>query len=57
MSHQFITNQDKLLSEVFNNILPSSKALYFLVGYFYFSGFEEIYKNIEDKNIKILDWS
>lgn len=54
MSHQFITNQDKLLSEVFNNILPSSKALYFLVGYFYFSGFEEIYKNVSDKNIKIL---
>ncbi len=54
MSHQFITNQDKLLSEVFNNILPSSKALYFLVGYFYFSGFEEIYKNVIDKNIKIL---
>lgn len=54
MSHQFITNQDKLLSEVFNNILPSSKSLYFLVGYFYFSGFEEIYKNVSDKNIKIL---
>jgi ERCC4-related helicase len=54
MSHQFITNQDKLLSEVFNNILPSSKTLYFLVGYFYFSGFEEIYKNVADKSIKIL---
>lgn len=54
MSHQFITNQNKLLSEVINNVLPSSKALYFLVGYFYFSGFEEIYKNIIDKNIKIL---
>jgi superfamily II DNA/RNA helicase len=54
MSHQFITNQEKLLSEVFNNILPSSKALYFLVGYFYFSGFEEIYKNVADKNIRIL---
>jgi len=54
MSHQFITNQDKLLSEVINNILPSSKALYFLVGYFYFSGFEEIYKNVADRNMKIL---
>ncbi len=54
MSHQFITNQDKLLSEVFNSILPSSKALYFLVGYFYFSGFEEIYKKVSDKHIKIL---
>ena len=54
MSNLFITNQTKLLSEVFNNILPSSNNLYFLIGYFYFSGFEEIYKNIEDKNIQIL---
>lgn len=54
MAHQFITNQEKLLSEVFNNILPSSKSLYFLVGYFYFSGFEEIYQNVQDKNINIL---
>ncbi|NMB80973.1 MAG: helicase, partial [Ignavibacteria bacterium] len=54
MPHQFITNQQKLLAEVFNNILPSSKALYFLVGYFYFSGFEEIYNNVSDKQIKIL---
>lgn len=54
MQNQFITNTERLLSEVFNNILPSSKSLYFLVGYFYFSGFEEIYKNIEDKYLKIL---
>jgi len=49
-----ITNQDKLLSEVINNILPSSQRLYFLVGYFYMSGFKEIYKNVVDKEIKIL---
>src|SRR3989338_6181642 len=54
MSTQFITNQDKLLSDVVNNILPSSEKLYFLIGYFYFSGFEEIYKNVADKEIKIL---
>ncbi|MDH7604893.1 MAG: helicase-related protein [Melioribacter sp.] len=54
MPNQFITNTEKLLSEVFNNILPSAKSLYFLVGYFYFSGFEEIYKNIQDKSIKLL---
>lgn len=54
MSNLFITNQDKLLSEVFNNILPSTDNLYFLVGYFYFSGFEEIYENVTDKKIKIL---
>ncbi|MFW6149336.1 MAG: SNF2-related protein, partial [Atribacterota bacterium] len=54
MTTQFITNEDKLLSSVVNNILPSSENLYFLVGYFYFSGFQEIYKNVTDKNIKIL---
>src|SRR3989338_10223413 len=54
MSTQFITNQDRLLVDVVNNILPSSEKLYFLVGYFYFSGFEEVYKNVIDKEIKIL---
>jgi len=54
MSPEFITNQEKLLSDVVNNILPSSKNLYFLVGYFYFSGFEEIYKNVGNKQVKIL---
>jgi|AntRauTorckE6833_2_1112554.scaffolds.fasta_scaffold05248_1 superfamily II DNA or RNA helicase len=51
---KFITNQKELLSDVANNILPTTKAVKFLVGYFYFSGFEEIYKNIKDKDIKIL---
>lgn len=54
MSSEIITNQEKFLSDVVNNILPSSKNLYFLVGYFYFSGFEEIYKNVSDKHVKIL---
>lgn len=49
-----ITNQDQLLADVLNNILPSTKNLYILVGYFYFSGFEEIYKNVDGKEIKIL---
>jgi superfamily II DNA or RNA helicase len=54
MSVQFITNQGKFLSEVINKILPSSKNLYFLVGYFYFSGFQEIYEKVADKHIKVL---
>lgn len=54
MSVDLITNQDKFLSEVFNNILPSSENLYFLVGYFYFSGFEEIFENLSDKKLQIL---
>ncbi|MFA5778776.1 MAG: helicase-related protein [Elusimicrobiota bacterium] len=54
MSTQFITNQEKLLSDVINNILPSTQRLNMLVGYFYFSGFQEIYKNIADKEVRIL---
>ena len=54
MSTKFITNQEKLLSEVINNILPSTQKFYALVGYFYFSGFEELYRELKDKEVKIL---
>jgi hypothetical protein len=51
---QFITNQDKLLGNVINDILPTTQRLYMLVGYFYFSGFNEIYEEIKEKEVKIL---
>jgi ERCC4-related helicase len=51
---QFITNQDKLLGNVINDILPTTQRLFMLVGYFYFSGFNEIYREIKEKEIKIL---
>lgn len=54
MALKFITNQEKLLTEIINNILPSTEALYILVGYFYFSGFEELYKALEEKKCKYL---
>lgn len=54
MESSFITNQREFLSQVINDILPGSNKLYFLVGYFYFSGFEEIYTQLEDKELKIL---
>ena len=54
MSTQFITNQDKLLSDVVNKILPSAQRLYFLVGYFYFSGFQEVYEQVAEKHVRIL---
>ena len=54
MSKEFITNQEKLLSDVVNNYLKDSDNLYFLVGFFYFSGFEEIVENIGDKKLKML---
>jgi superfamily II DNA or RNA helicase len=51
---EIITNQEELLSTVVNKILPSSEKLFFLTGFFYFSGFREIYENIKDKELKIL---
>jgi superfamily II DNA or RNA helicase len=37
-----------------NEIIPHARALFFLAGYFYFSGFEQLYKSIGDKPLKIL---
>ena len=54
MSNQFITNQERLLSDVMNNILPGTSRMYFLVGYFYFSGFKELYRNLDGKHLRIL---
>ena len=51
---QFITNQDKLLGNVINDILPTTQRLFMLVGYFYFSGFNEIYREIKEKEVRIL---
>lgn len=54
MSQHLITNQDKFLSEVISEILPGCDKAFFLVGYFYFSGFQEIYEQLRDKQLKIL---
>jgi ERCC4-related helicase len=54
MAEHFITNEKQLLSEVMNGIFPHSEKLFFLVGFFYFSGFEEIYKHLDEKELKIL---
>ncbi len=50
----FITNQDKFLAEIINGILPKTSQVDFLVGYFYFSGFEQIYEQLKGKNVRIL---
>jgi superfamily II DNA or RNA helicase len=51
---RLITNIDTLLKEAINDILPYSPNVFFLVGYFYFSGFEQIYRELKDKHVKIL---
>lgn len=55
-SEYFITNsREKSLAKIIKGILPSkAECLDFLVGYFYFSGIEEIYNHISDKKMRIL---
>ncbi|QZE15249.1 hypothetical protein K4L44_05290 [Halosquirtibacter laminarini] len=54
MAGQFITNEKQLLSKVMEGVFPYANNLYFLVGYFYFSGFSEIVNNLDGKKLKIL---
>ena len=54
MSSNFITNQEKLLSDIINGILPKTCAVDILVGYFYYSGYAEISGQMSDKAVRIL---
>ena len=54
MQNSFITNKDKLLSDIINGILPKSQSLDVLVGYFYFSGYKLISEKLIDKHVRIL---
>ena len=59
MSSNFITNSKdgKSMKERISNILKGSDELKFLVGFFYFSGWEEIYEKLQntpDIKMKIL---
>ncbi|MBO6027312.1 MAG: helicase [Bacteroidales bacterium] len=50
----FITNKDKLLSDIIKGILPKSTSLDVLVGYFYFSGYKLISEQLINKYVRIL---
>lgn len=52
--NSFITNQEKLLSDIMNRILPKTASTDILVGYFYFSGYKLLAENLADKQIRIL---
>lgn len=55
MEGNFITNQNnRFLSEIINGILPKCDESCFLVGYFYFSGFAELYQQLRYKNLRVL---
>lgn len=52
---RLITNTDELMKDVLQGVMPASIQLSFLVGYFYFSGFEELCKTISpDMPMRIL---
>ncbi len=58
MNHNFITNaSDKNLKKRLQSLINASKELKFLVGFFYFSGWQEIYRQLkenEEVQVKIL---
>src|SRR5699024_6089261 len=54
MSGKLITNQETTLASIINDALPNCADVRFLIGYFYYSGFRELYKGLADKNLKIL---
>lgn len=59
MSHNFITNsaENATLKKRLEKLITASQELKFLVGFFYFSGWQEIYKKLQDNpdvNLKIL---
>ena len=50
-----ITNTgENTLSAKLKAILPKCDRIDAIVGYFYFSGFQKIYKELQDKRIRIL---
>ena len=51
-----ITNETEknTVKNIANNILPDCDEVFFEVGYFYFSGFEQIYEKLRNVKIKIL---
>ena len=53
---ELITNKtkEKTVKEIVNKVLPACDELFIEVGYFYFSGFDQIYKQLENKKINIM---
>ena len=54
MNVPLIRNTEKTVSTIQSEILPNCDEFFIQVGYFWFSGFDEIYKSLKDKKIKII---
>ena len=53
-SSRFITNKEKSVDQIITSVAAKSKAMDFLVGYFFFSGYSLIAPSIKDKKLRIL---
>ena len=42
------------MANALREFLPQTESIDILVGYFYFSGFQEVYRDIADKKMRIL---
>lgn len=47
-----INDTNSVLADQINSTLDASTDISFLVGYFYFSGFAELYKKIGDRKMR-----
>ena len=54
MNGQFITNKELVLSDVIKLILPKFDNAYFQVGYFYFSGFDDLCDSLRNVHLRAL---
>lgn len=54
MSSSFITNQERLLSDIINGILKKTNAVDILVGYFYYSGYSALSEQLKNQHVRIL---
>ncbi|MDR0926953.1 MAG: phospholipase D-like domain-containing protein [Ignavibacteria bacterium] len=53
---KFVTNKEgkNTLKKRISNIMDSTESVDILVGFFYFSGFSELYNGLKDKKVRIL---
>lgn len=54
MNGQLIINKELVLSDVIKSILQKCDNAYFLVGYFYFSGFGELCESLRNVHLRVL---
>nr|MBC8297328.1 hypothetical protein [Pelagibacterales bacterium] len=49
-----LLEREETVKEIIEKILPSSEEFFVMTGYFYFSGYEQIYEQLKNKKVRIL---